>query len=589
MLTFICIGFFGVNLYSQEVNLTAAVDRNVVSLNEPVLLTVTVSGNIAKVPKPELPSLDNFDIYSKGTSRNISFINGKVSSSISYNYSLMPKKIGKFTIAGCKIKLKRKTFESQPIEIEVTKESKQPKVTGQRPKGQNFTFPFEEKRQKVVNPTNEIFIKTYVDKKDVYVGEEVILTFKLYSNAHLLTQPEYIPPKTEGFWKEDMGKEKQTREVVNGVEYQVIKLNYALFPLSTGKLTIGEAKLNCVIDNPLSDPFGFGFGGGTKRNLVSKPITVNVRPLPPAPVDFSGAVGNFNINARLDKNETKQNEPVTVTTTITGCGNLRNVDKPEIKIPGFRVYESGQEVTTSVSKGKIMENKVFKTILIPNRCGDFEIQGFNFVFFDPAKQKYQTETSGSLNFKVLPGQGEKGTERLFGKREVELLGKDIHFIKTMARLRNESNIWGDVKYLLLANGILLCTLFFLFVSYGVKERLKSKEDILRRKDALGNALKLINKAKSEIKGNNIKEAYALLHKAILQFFADKLNLSIWGITEEELKLKLKEKGIADNIKNEISTLLETCNRARYSIETLNKRNLLEDINRTARLLRRLKL
>jgi len=589
MLIFICICFLEINLHSQEVNLTATVDRNVVSINEPIVLTVTVSGNIAKVPKPELPNLDNFDIYSQGTSRNISFINGKVSSSISYNYSLIPQKIGKFTIGGSKIRLKGKTFASEPIEIEVTKESQQPKVTGQRPKGQNFTFPFEEKPRKAVKGRNDIFIKTYVDKKDVYVGEEVILTFKLHSNAHLLSQPKYIPPETKGFWKEDMGKEKQSRQVIKGVEYEVVEINYALFPLSSGKLTIGEAKLNCVIDKFFTDPFSFGFGGGTKKNLVSKPITVSVRPLPPAPVDFSGAVGNFDIYAKLDRNETKQGEPITVLTTITGYGNLRNVEKPEIKIPGFRVYESGQEVTTSLSKGRMREKKVFKTILIPNRSGNFEISGFSFVFFDPGKKEYQTRTVKNLNFKVLPGKGEEGSERVFGKGEIERLGEDIHFIKTLDRLKNEKSVFAELKYLLLTNGLLLCVFLFLFISQGVKERLKSKEDILKRRGALGNAFKLINKAKREAKRNNIEEAYELLHKAILQFFADKFNRSVWGTTEDDIKARLKDNGITEEKEKEVSSIFEACNRARYSREESEAGKFNSDLERTIKLLKQLRL
>lgn len=568
--------FVAVNLHPQEINLSASVDRNVVALGEAITLTVTVSGNIVRIPKPKLPSLNDFDIYSQGTSRNISFINGKISSSIGYNYSLVPKKTGKFTIGSCEIKVKDKTFRTEPIEIEVVKETK--KV---------FTIPFGERPQKEIKSGADIFIKTYVNKKTVYTGEEIILTFKFYSNVPLLSQSEYIPPETKGFWKEDMGKEKQSREIINGREYQVVEINYALFPLTSGKLKIGGAKLNCVIDNIFRDPFSFGFRRGTKKNLVSDPITINVLPLPSSPSDFSGAVGEFEISVKLDKDRTEQNEPITVLTTIEGAGNLRDIELPKIKMLGFRIYDSGQEVKTYESGGKLIEKKLFKMLIIPNRSGDFEIPERSFTFFSPKKARYVTSITKKLAFKVIPGEGGESS-RLFDKGDIEVLGKDIHFIKITDRLKNES-LLSDVKYFLLINVLLLGAFLWILISQGVKERMKSKEDILRKRGALGSALKLIEKAKKEAKRNNIKEAYELLHRAILQFFADKFNLSVWGTTEDEIKSHMREKEIGGEIELELSLLLETCNRARYSKEQPALEEFNKDVESTIKLLKHLKL
>lgn len=582
ILILLSVPFFTTNLNSQEINLSAAVDRNVISLDEPITFTVTVSGNIARVPKPKLPPIDDFDIFSQGTSRNITFINGKISSSINYTYSLIPKKTGKFTIGSCELTVKGNTFKTEPIDIEVTKETK--KV--QKGREQKSIFPFEEK--KGIKRGVNIFIKTSVNKKTVYIGEELILTFKLFNTANLVAQPQYIPAETKGFWKEDMGKEKRSTEIIDGRVYEVVELNYALFPLTSGKLKIGEAQLNCVIDDFTGDPFSFGFRSGTKKKLVSDPITINVLPLPPEPADFSGAVGAFEIYATLDKDTTEQNEPITLITTITGCGNLRDIESPEIKIPGFRIYDSGSEVKTYESRGELTEKRIFKTILVPNRSGDFEIQGFSFTFFNPKKAQYITTNTKRLVFKVLPGEGGSEHDRFFGKGDVKVVGKDINFIKTESRLKNEA-LLGSTKYFLMVNILLLGAFLWIFISQGVKERMKSKEDILRKRGALSSALKVMEKAKREARRGDVKEAYELLHRAILQFFADKCNLSVWGTTEDEIKYHLREKRISNGIEKEISLLLEECNKARYSKERPDRVQFTKDVECTIKLLKSLKL
>ncbi len=579
----LCISFIVVDLSSQEIKFSATTNRNIISLGEFVTLTVTVSGNIAKVPKPNLPKLDEFYIYSQGSSRNISFVNGKISSSITYSYSLVPKKIGKFTIGSCEISVKGRTFRTESIEIEVSKEA----TKAQKGKGRSFTILPGSRLQRDAEDGVNIFIKTFTNKKTVYVGEELILTFKLYTTVNLVSQPQYIPPETKDFWKEDMGKEKQYRKVINARNYEIVELNYALFPLTTGELTISGAELNCVIDNVTGDPFSFGFGRGTKKKLESDPIIINVLPLPPAPDGFSGAVGNFKIFAKLDEKKVEQNEPITVITTIEGDGNLRDIEYPEMRMLGFRMYESGSEVKTFETSGKLIEKKVVKTMIIPSRSGDFEIPEMSFTFFNPRKKHYITKQTRKLLFTVLPGDGESG--RFSGKGDIEMVGKDIHFIKTMDRLKNQGNPLGEIKYFLLVNFLLLSAFLWILISVGVKERMKSKEDILRKRGALGKALKIIGKAKKEERKGKVEEAYELLHRAIIQFFADKCNLSVWGTTEGEIKYYLREKRIGDEIEKKLSLLLESCNRARYSKEKIEGAQFTKDVESTIKLLKGLRL
>jgi hypothetical protein len=193
-----------------------------------------------------------------------------------------------------------------------------------------------------------------------------------------------------------------------------------------------------------------------------------------------------------------------------------------------------------------------------------------------------------LSFTILPGEGASESGRFFGNGEVEVVGKDIHFIKTEAGLKNETHL-GNLKYFFIVNAILLGTFMWIFISQGVKERMKSKEDIVRKKSALRNALKIIEKARREAKKDNIKQAYELLHRSILQFFADRSNLSVWGTTEVEIKAYLREMRISDKVEQGISLLLEACNRARFSKEKPDGVQFTKDVERTIKLLKGLRL
>ncbi len=547
----IALGCVFQTLAAQDIRFTATVDRNVVEVGEVVTLTLTVSGNTARIPKPTLPEIKQCKVLSRGSSRNFSFVNGKMQSSVSYTYSLVADEEGTFTIGACEIALKGKVYRTAPIEIS---------VVARREKGD------EKVRESVKKEgADDIFIETHVDKEKAFVGEQIVLTFTLYSAVRIMGNPQYIPPATADFWREDLGTEKQYREIINGREYNVNELNYALFPLTAGKKSIGKAQLNVVVEEVFRDPFDFGISSGTRKALSSKPITVQVSSLPDAPDGFSGGVGNFQIEERLEQDTVKQDEPLTVVTTVDGSGNIREVNIPEIDIPGFRIYHSGSSVDIEESEGRLEGRKTFKTVLIPAKSGAFEIPERAFVFFDPEKREYVSKTVNRIPFTVTPTEKKAGSERIFSPLSLEKVGEDIHFIKAGSRFSDDTGM-GVLGYLLLLNGLLICVLVSIIVSRQMKARKEANAGLIRKRDALRRALKRIEHAHHEAEKGNVKKAYELLHKAILQFFADKREASIWGMTEQDITELLRASGETEEKIATLRDILSTCNRARYSQE-----------------------
>src|SRR5690606_5333817 len=87
------------------------------------------------------------------------------------------------------------------------------------------------------------------------------------------------------------------------------------------------------------DPFSInvlisGYYGAENVQLTSDPVSMKVRGLPSGkPDNFSGAVGNYKLNASLSKKEVKANEAVNLEVEIVGSGNLNTLKTPEIPIP----------------------------------------------------------------------------------------------------------------------------------------------------------------------------------------------------------------------------------------------------------------
>ena len=102
-----------------QISITAEVNKTQVALDDQVVLSVTISGAQASLPNPQLPPLPNFSVYSSGSSQNISFVNGRVSSSVAHTFVLVPRAVGKGLIPPITVSAKGVTAHTEPIEVQV--------------------------------------------------------------------------------------------------------------------------------------------------------------------------------------------------------------------------------------------------------------------------------------------------------------------------------------------------------------------------------------------------------------------------------------------------------------------------------------
>ncbi|RLF35367.1 MAG: hypothetical protein DRM99_04765, partial [Thermoplasmata archaeon] len=150
-------------IYAQDLKISARVSSKRVVLGEQLKFTISFEGGSLRLPHLKLPELPGFDIYSSGTSQNVSIINGKITSTFEYNYVLVPKRAGKLKIPSLSINYKGKTYTTQPIEIEVIQGTPQPQA---------------KTKQRLVEKS--FFAEQKFNKTTCYIGEPIYYTFSFY-------------------------------------------------------------------------------------------------------------------------------------------------------------------------------------------------------------------------------------------------------------------------------------------------------------------------------------------------------------------------------------------------------------------------
>ncbi|MDD5529768.1 MAG: BatD family protein [bacterium] len=549
-------------LSAQNIDFTASCDRTQVELGETFTLEVKVGGNISNAPEPKLPQMSDFDIVSTGRMENVSIVNGKVSSAISFNYTLSPRKIGKFTIPPCTMTYKGKSIQTQPIDIEVTKSAAPTQSSSQSTNTPNL--PKKGTGQK------DVFATLTISGNKAYANEQLILSMKFYQGVNLSSSPSYNPPSLTGFLTENLGQ-TQNYEVVSGRRYLVNEIKYAIFPMSAGVYKIGSASIRYEVE----DFFSFPFGGET-RVATTNPLEITVTNLPSKgkPTDFSGAVGKFEMSSKLDNAQVKQWEPASLSITINGEGNIKSIETPKLpELPDFKVYCSGSDVKSNTSKNKIAGQKVFKIILVPQREGKFEIPPVNFSYFDPSIGGYKTLTTGNLSLSVSAGTKSQAYVASPDGQPVEVVGQDIQYIKTELNLNKEDNYFYKNKIFLFIQILPLLALLIAFVSAKRKERLLTDKAYARAVGADKTRKKGLAKCQKALTKGISKEFYDEVHRILIGYISGKLNIPAPALTTDVAMNRLKEKNIDEELLKRFHNLLSTCELAKFGLGELKNEEM----------------
>jgi hypothetical protein len=510
-------------------------------------------------------------------SSSTQIINGKMSSSTSYSYVyyLQSVKEGKFVIPPATFTFKNKTYSSDSLHIEVIgggTSQKQNATTG----GNNSSSDSE-----VESAGKDIFINLSVNRKEVFIGEPVVATVKIYSRVNISGINEIKYPSFNSFLKSDIETPPLTslrQENVNGTIYgSGVVQQFLLYPQVTGEISIDPVEISVLIQKKVrgaqADPFFGDFFSSYQtvpKVAASQSMKIKVKPLPGTqPADFSGVVGKLDIKATLNKEEVNVNDAITYKIVISGNGNLKIASAPVLKLsPDIEVYDP--KISDDLKNGVngTTGQKSFEYLMIPRHYGDFTIPPVSYSYFNIASGRYEELTTREFHFNAKKVNGQNTGATVYGgvsKEDVKYLGKDIRFIKSdPGRLKRSGNILLSKQSFLSIYAFSL--LAFLLVLFLRREHIRRNSDLslVRNRKAGKVAIKRLQSASFCLKNDETDQFYDEILKAIWGYLSDKLNIPVSDLTRSNAFAALQAEGIDEDQINSLSKILDTCEFARFA-------------------------
>jgi hypothetical protein len=584
---FFLFPFALVSAFAQEATLDASVDKNPVALDDQFTLIFELkNAGMSGGKNLKLPSLERFHVLAgPSTSSNMQWINGQVSSSVTYTYVLRAKDVGKFTIGAASIEAGGATVSSSPVAIEVVKGSPRPKQSAQ---GGQPGASADVNQQLADN----IFLRASIDKSRVMQGEQVNLVYRIYTRVQVQNYNLTKAPTMTGFWSEDADLPKQvqlTNEVVNGKQYQVgVIKRSALFPTQSGTLEIGPMEIQMLVTvrrrslDPFDAFFGDPFGQQIEYTVKSDPVRIKVDPLPAgAPSSFKGAVGKFSITSVVDKQTTKTNEPLSYKVKISGTGNIKVLESPTIEVPtDFEQYTPKVSDNINRRDARISGTKTFEYVLIPRYPGVKSIKPVEFSYFDLGKKEYVTLHSPEI--KVNVEQGAAGATPFVSsspREDVQLLSQDIRFIKIARPTFTKQGEYLHTSGAFIAALLLpLAGLAGAFVYSRQRQAVMSDMVGYRNRQALKVAKKGLRNAEAMLartqKGIDTSSEskvvfYSETARSIWKYLGDKLNIQQADISIDAVVSELTRRSVGAETSASLKSLLESCEMARFAPTSLS--------------------
>ena len=551
----------------DKITFTANAPEVVVS-GDQFRLSYTV--NTKKVRDFRAPNIKDFEVL-MGPSRSVQYqnINGVETNTITFTYILMAGKEGTFNIPGATIVADGNNYTSNSVTVKVLPPD-QSAGTGNSNSSNN------QAGTKITN--NDLFITATASKTTVYEQEAILLTYKIYTQVNL-TGLHGDMPDLKGFHTQevDLPSQKQwTLEHYNGRNYNTtVYSQYVLFPQQSGKLEIPSITFEGTISQMVAsaDPLDAFFNGGSyvnvKKNIVTPKLSINVKELPAGkPANFSGGVGEFTVSSSISTQELKTNDAVTLKLVISGTGNMKLINTPEVGFPqDFEIYDPKVDNKFNLTRSGLSGNKVIEYLAIPRHAGTYTIPPVEFSYFDLKSQTYKTLKTDAYTLNVAKGEGnsDQVVANFTNKEDLKVLGKDIRYIKTgeVVLSKKDDYLFGSFAYWLWY--LVPMVLFIVFLVVYRKQAMENANVAkVRTKKANKVATKRMKLAGKLLSDKNIAAFYDEVLKALWGYISDKLNIPVSQLSKDNIEEELTRYGVADDlIKSFINTLNE-CEFARYA-------------------------
>ena len=553
--------------------------HKVVAEDERFNVTFVIDGNV-KVSEFSWDPGSDFQLLwgpQRGHSSSIQIINGKTTKSVqtTFSYVLRPLKAGRFSLPSARANVDGKELVSGSESIEVVSQQAQSRQQSPSSSSQPQTQQPKATQQRT---GEDIILTLNLSRTNVVVGEPITATIMLYTRADIAGFESAQFPDFNGFWSQEQDSPTNiefSRATYNGQIYNAALLKkYMLIPQQTGALTISPAEIVCLVNvrtapsgNSIFDGF-FDSVTTVRQKVVSKAVKVNVSALPKgAPESFGGGVGEFTISAKMSKDSLKTHEAASLIVTVSGKGNISLIQAPDVKLPpDMEAYDT--KTSDRVDKSGYSGSKRYEYPFIPRSWGDFVISPVKYSYYDVKAGKYVTLQTDSIAFNVARGADVPGAGTVISapsQKDVKSLGTDIRYI-------NVKNSQLSAKGVFFVGSALFWVLTALIVLLAVLCWAAFRKIAARRADVAGAknrkatkmAMKRLRLAGTFLRQNLYTAFYEELHKALLGFMSDKLNVPVAELSKERIAEILSEGGVPASLIDSFVGLIDACEFARYS-------------------------
>ncbi|RJR17253.1 MAG: protein BatD [Nitrospiraceae bacterium] len=555
-------------VYAGEVRFQASLDRDGVYLGQSAQLELQFQGS-TDIPAPDVPAIDGLQFRYIGPSTMMSIVNGRMSSSVTHMYSLVPLKTGKFQIGPISFQHEGNTYTSNVLTIEV--------LDSTRDQGGRT----EQQKKPAVSLDDRVFVKMHAGKRIAYANEIIPLTIKLYVRGIGVRDIQYPEYNRDGFSGGQFDKPGQYQETVKGIVYDVVEFKTTIFATNDGTYKLGPARIKANIVTRTGrnrhssfdkffgrDPFDDFFGQYETHpvELKSEPLSLKVLPLPETgkPSDFKGALGSFKFNLEVSPTEVKAGDPVTLKMIISGSGNFDSVASPALKQhDGFKSYEP---------QGKQEgDRKIFEQVLIPTTDTINEVPAVSFSFFNTDRGEFQTITKTGIPLKVLKSDRMEEVTILDAKENSgapavrERLGRDIIYIKeSPGVLKQKGGYLSKDPLFLFLQALPLLAFIGAWIMQRRKERLSTDVGYARRLSAPRKARKGIREAEDFLAKNMSMEFYDAVFRTLRDYIGDRFHVPSGGLTSDSAAEVLKDRGLQQDMLSRLINIFRECDMARYA-------------------------
>lgn len=545
------------------VSCRAQVDRTQVSRGEDVSLVVTVEGDTGWSPAFKLPELPGVRVYGGGTNQSMTVTNGQARTVVSRTFYLRVETDTDFTIGPIRIDTTAGACQTDPIAIKVVAGGGPPPAdTGNRVARGAGGPPAP-----APGGGDDMFVTLAVDKDDVRVGQQVVLSFQYWRRVQPWNNPAYTPPRTEGFWREDLGTERNYREQYHGQTYAVTEIRYALFPTRTGRLQIEPAELAFPEDmfdrffNSRAQPAG-------PRVLKTRPVFVQVRDLPsPKPAGFSGIAGTkCEVGATADRTTVARGDAVSLKLTLETDGFLKGFSGLKLAEPeGTRLHDAAENFATVPQGERLLGRLAAEKVLVTTREGTVHVPPLEVVWFDTGHGEYRTARTAAHDVVVTPSDRPLagGEDSGFLRNEIARVGNDLAFIHVgplSARRALPAFGGGLWWFLALLPAVLLGGWRWWLARLDADRRDPAGR---RRRGALGAARALLRKvgeAAGDVAGG--EGGLATVSRAVTTYVGDSLDRPVAAVGSDDV-LALAAGRQCPELGRELVALLDACDQARF--------------------------